>query len=208
MGAPADATGAEEPSSAGRAPELRGRGAHDHEHGAAHDHGSAPGRVLSEMQRAPLAEARAEIHRARALAPAAPSGVTDLDFAEFFEPIGDRGPAYSAKLRGLAGKPVRILGYMVRQDAPVPGVLLLAPFPFQLHESEYGLAEDLPASLVHVLVPGEDELVPFTPGLLLLTGDLSIGPREQPDGRISSVRIHLHPRATASAGANPKEKSR
>jgi hypothetical protein len=181
----------------------------DHDH-AGHEH--AHGGNVPSLQRAPLAEARAAVHRARAHAPPAPAGVTDLDFAEFFAPVGDRGLEYGEKLRALDGKPVRIVGYMVRQDTPVAGMLLLAPFPFQLHETEYGLAEDLPATLVHVFVPDRArELVPWTPGLLLLTGDLAIGPREEPDGRISTVRLQLHPRAAVpskTAPRKPKKKER
>jgi hypothetical protein len=185
------------------APAGAARASAGHAHGD-HDH-AAPF-----AQRGPLAEARAELLRARKSAPPPPLGVTDLDFATFFGPVGDRGLTYSGRLRALAGKPVRILGYMVRQDQPVPGVLLLAPFPFQLHESEYGLAEDLPATLVHVTVPDQETaIVPFTPGLLLLTGELGIGPREEPDGRISTVRLRMHSPPAAplhAASSNPEEK--
>lgn len=163
--------------------------------GHAHDRGAH----VPRPQRLPLAEARAELRRVRDRAPTPPPGVTDVGPDELFGPIGDRGLAYSAKLRALEGRPVRIAGYMVRQDQPVPGLLLLAPFPFQLHEGEHGLAEDLPAALVHVRVPDQaGDLVPFTPGPLLLTGELDLGPREEPDGRISTVRLALHPRPPAA----------
>jgi hypothetical protein len=157
--------------------------------GDGHGHGAAP--VLEPS----LQEAQSELRRAQQSLPPPPAGVTDLALGELFGPIGGRGLDYSAKARALDGRSVRIVGYMVRQDQPVPGTILLAPFPFRLHEAEYGHAEDLPASLVHVLVPDRaDGAVPHTPGLLLLTGDLSIGPREEPDGRISTVRLRLHPR--------------
>ena len=35
------------------------------------------------------------------------------------------------------------------------------------------------------------EPVPHTPGLLLLTGTLSVGNKPEPDGRISTVRLTL-----------------
>jgi hypothetical protein len=132
-------------------------------------------------------------HKVRKLPPA-PPGVTDLSFAEFFEPIGDRGLSFAPKVRRLQGRIVRILGHMVRQEAPVPGTLLLTQFPVELHESEYGFAEDLPAAVLHVLVPDQPKLVPYTPGPLLLTGVLDVGPREEPDGRISLLRLRLLPR--------------
>jgi hypothetical protein len=173
-------------------------GGHD---GHGHGHPGAPPSATS------LGQAQADLRRARESLPPLPPGVTELALGELFGPIGDRGLEYSEKARALDGKPVRILGYMVSQDQPVPGTILLAPFPFQLHETEYGFAEDLPASLVHVLVPSQrDSAVPYTPGLLLLTGDLSIGPREEPDGRISTVRLTLHPRSGPPLHAAPTTK--
>src|SRR5882672_2473916 len=83
--------------------------------------------------------------------PPAPPGVTDLKFSELFKPIGPRGLEYSDKLRALDGKKVRMLGYMVNQSQPVPRTLLLSPVPVTLHEEEYGLAEDMPATIVHVI---------------------------------------------------------
>jgi len=126
--------------------------------------------------------------------PPAPSGVTDLKFSELFQPIGPRGLEYSDKLRALDGRRVRLLGNMVKQSRPLPWTLLLSPVPVTLHETEYGFAEDLPANVVHVFTErNATPLVPFTPGLLLLTGTLSVGNREEPDGRVSAVRLALDP---------------
>ena len=170
---------------------------------ATHDH-SHEGHGMPAGLRPSLGEAAAALRQARASLPPPPPGVADLDLGEIFDPIGDRGPSYSARVRALEGRAVRVLGYMVGQDQPVPGTILLAPFPFQLHESEYGLAEDLPPAVVHVLVPDrKDEVVPFTPGLLLLTGQLEVGPREEPDGRISTVRLQLHPPPHPESNAAP-----
>ena len=66
--------------------------------------------------------------------PPAPPGVTALNFKELFKPIGPRGLEYSEKLRGLDGRKVRILGYMVKQSQPVPWTFLLSPVPMTLHE--------------------------------------------------------------------------
>src|SRR5260221_6882287 len=67
--------------------------------------------------------------------PAPPAGVTELKFDELFvSPIGERGLTLTEKLRNLDGQRVRILGYMVRQEAATPGKLLLAPFPVQVCE--------------------------------------------------------------------------
>ncbi len=131
--------------------------------------------------------------------PSLPDGITQLRFDEFFEPIGRGGLEFSEKVKGLDGRRVRILGYMVRRDDPVPGTLILTPRPVQLHDHEYGLADDLPAATLYVTVPNSPgRTVTWTPGLLLLTGTLSIGNHEEPDGRISSVRLTLDPPPAAA----------
>jgi hypothetical protein len=128
--------------------------------------------------------------------PPLPAGVSALSFSEFFErPVGPRGLVVSEKLKALAGQRVRILGYMVRRDAPPPGTLILTPHPVQLHDFEYGLADDLPPNAVHVAVPDVEGELPYTQGLLLLTGRLEIGNREEKDGRVSVVRLVLDPRS-------------
>ena len=134
--------------------------------------------------------------------PPLPPGVADLKFGEIFKPVGSRGLEYTEKCKSLDGKKVRILGYMVRQSQPLPATLLLSPIPLQLHEDEYGFAEDLPATIVHVFLSQDtSENVLYTPGMLLLTGTLTIGTREEPDGRISSVRLALDPATSKQSKA-------
>ena len=127
--------------------------------------------------------------------PPLPAEVTELKFSEFFvSPIGDRGLVLTEKLRGLEGKRVRLLGYMVRQEEATPGKFLLTPLPVEVHEHDSQFADDLPPSTVHVFVPAcRDQPVPYTRQLLLLTGALSVGNREEADGRISLVRLALDP---------------
>ncbi len=119
--------------------------------------------------------------------------VTDLKFNEFFElPVGPRGLALTQKLRSLDGKRVRILGYMVKQGDPHPGVFLFAALPLQLHDHEYGLADDLPPATIFVhLSEYKDKIVPYLAGPFLLTGSLRVGNQEEVDGRISLVRLTL-----------------
>ncbi|AHF91857.1 hypothetical protein OPIT5_18170 [Opitutaceae bacterium TAV5] len=163
--------------------------------------------------------------------PPAPEGVTDLRFSDFFKkPVGPRGLELSDRLRGLAGKRVRIMGFMVQQEQPVPHRVILAPYAFTTNEAEYGLCDDLPPAVVFVDVPGtrispehrsaapfvsplfaraaqfccstlkgeeaRKVAVPWTPGPLLLTGRLEIGNREEPDGRVSFIRLALDPTPT------------
>ena len=127
--------------------------------------------------------------------PPLPPGVTELKFNDFFrQPIGPRGLEYTDKLRSLEGRRIRILGYMARQTKPVDHCFLLAPVPLTLNEIEYGHADDLPATTLHVFTTKEaPPRAPHTPGPLLLTGTLSLGNRAEADGRISTVRLQLDP---------------
>jgi len=157
----------------------------NHEH---HEHHDCAARVI-----APPPRERTWADESAAPLPPLPDGVTELKFAEFYKtPVGLRGLEPTDKLRRLAGRKVRLLGYMVRTDRPVEGRLILAPFPQNLHEHEYGLVDDLPPQIVFVTVPDQaGKVVPFTPGLLLLTGTLELGNRLEPDGRVSHVRLVL-----------------
>jgi hypothetical protein len=127
--------------------------------------------------------------------PPLPPDVTELRFNEFFrQPIGPRGLEYTEKLRALEGRRIRILGFMARQTKPVDRCFLLAPVPLTLNEIEYGHADDLPATTLHVFTTAEAPArTPYTPGPLLLTGTLRIGNRLEADGRTSTVRLQLDP---------------
>lgn len=153
--------------------------------------------------------------------PPLPEGVVDLKFGDIFRsPVGSRGLELTDKVRALDGKKVRFLGYMVREHIDkcglcvpasatsaklpdwvgcvIPGRLLLTPEPVQINQLHYGLCDDLPAQTVFVKVPDQfGELIPYTPGLLLLTGTLSLGNHTEPDGRISVIRLTLDPQSPA-----------
>jgi len=137
--------------------------------------------------------------------PAAPEGVSDLQFNEFFKnPVGPKGLELTPRLLELSGKRVRILGYQVKQSRPTPWTMMLAPMPLVSNEVEFGLAEDLPPNVVRVFLPRSHQpLTPHSPGLFLLTGLLEVGSREEPDGRHSLVRLHLDRDASATAIAPP-----
>jgi hypothetical protein len=162
---------------------------HGHNHGPAFELPSAFDAGASLTQRLTL--------------PPLPEGVAELKFSEFYKlPVGPRGLEPTERLRSLEGKRVRILGFMARQDDPTSGALLLVPRPVNLHEHEYGLADDLPPQTVHVRVPEmADAPVPFTPGPLLLTGRLELGNRREQDGRMSYVRLILDAPTSATLSA-------
>jgi hypothetical protein len=128
--------------------------------------------------------------------PPLPSGVIEVSWNDFFVlPVGQGGLQLTPKIKSLDGKRVRLFGYMVRREDPLPGVLLLTPSPISVEEHESGLA-DLPPQTVRVLLPyAATEQIPYTPRPLLLTGTLSVGRREEPgesdSGAVSWFRLTL-----------------
>jgi hypothetical protein len=126
--------------------------------------------------------------------PRLPKGVAELKFGEFFvKPVGPLGLEMTDKLCELNGQRVRILGYMAQEESPVPGRFLFAPIPTQINSHDNSLADDLPPGVVHVFPPTLRERIPHAPGLMLLTGTLSVGSRDEADGRVSLVRLALDP---------------
>jgi hypothetical protein len=128
------------------------------------------------------------------------AGVADLKFRDFFRlPVGPRGLEPSERLLALDGKRVRLIGYMADREEPAAGFLILAPLPVSIAEVEDGPADDMPASVAYVHLDGfADRTLPYMPGLLQFTGTLSVGAREEADGRVSTVRLQLD--ASASQG--------
>ncbi len=158
--------------------------------------------------------------------PPLPPGAEELTFADFFKlPVGPRGLDLTERLKALDGRRVRILGHMVKEDLTpcnscpvlpngaqrarpawmefvVPGRMMFTEQPAMVSHAHYGLADDLPPQTLFVTVPDKfGELVPFTPGPMLLTGVLSVGNKPEPDGRISVVRLTLDPPAHAGAAS-------
>lgn len=160
--------------------------------------------------------------------PPLPEGVEELKFSEFFKtPVGPKGLEITEQLKSMDGKRVRIVGYMVKEDptacnsclntadakkrrlpawmeAIVPGRMMLTPYPAAVSHSHYALADDLPPQTVFIEVPELiGEMVPYTPGVLALTGTISVGNKSEMDNRISIVRLKLDPRPKAVAKEPP-----
>ena len=124
----------------------------------------------------------------------------DLAFASFFRhPVGARGLEISDELRAAHGRSVTLVGYMVRQEEAQAGRFLLAPRPVQMSEHADGDADDLPPATVTVLLDEaqQQRVVAHRAGLVTLTGRLEFGRQEDAAGRVSWVRLHLPPEATA-----------
>ena len=160
---------------------------------AGHQHAHGP--RVAPKSAASAVVTKAGAARAKFEIPSLPEGVSELKFNEFFvTPVGVRGLEVTDKLQRLDGRRVRVLGYMVHQEEPPAGRFLFTPMPAQIHEHDNGLADDLPASTLYVSVPTlPKDPVPHVPGLMLLTGKLSVGNMAEPDGRISVARLALDP---------------
>lgn len=124
--------------------------------------------------------------------PAPAKDVTDLKFSEIFKmPVGPRGMEPSMKLSSLNKKPVRIVGYMAKQETPTPGLFIVTPLPVNMGDEDDKFSDDMPANSIFVHVDSPDALVQYTPGLINLTGVLSVGGMTEVDGRVSFVRVKL-----------------
>ena len=141
-------------------------------------------------------------------AAASVEGATELTLRELYQmPIGPRGLAPSAKLLALEGKQVRVTGYMVAEEEPVGGRLILAPRPTQLVDEDEPESDDLPPNVVYVSFPSTVQVPPMR-GQIRLTGTLRLGAVAQPDGRLAAIRLELAPNLvsllpTATSPAKP-----
>jgi hypothetical protein len=146
-------------------------------------------------------------------------GVEELKFAEFYKmPVGARGLEVTNRLKQLEGKTVRLVGYFVFEDwstcscpTPdavakphggraqpawmqhvIPGRAMMSGLPMSVSLGHYGLSEDLPPQLAFVRIGSRfGEPVFHRPGLFAVTGKLSLGNQEEPDGRVSFVRLEV-----------------
>lgn len=152
--------------------------------------------------RARSVETLGALARVPTQAPTLEAGVEELAITELFGAIGDGGLEYTERARTLAGKRVRLSGFMVREEKRQRGVFLLVArsAPPQLDTS--CVAADLPPAVVYVHLPPEREgrRVPYEPGRLVLDGILQLGPQREADGRNSFVRLRLEPGTPSASG--------
>ncbi len=140
-----------------------------------------------------------------AVSAATPSShVLDLPFADFFRsPIGPKGLEITDKLQQAHGQQVRLVGYLVQQEKPVPGRFMFTARPVQMSEHADGEADDLPPATVMVTLDAQhkDWLVPHVRGLVALQGVLSVGRSQASDGRVTWVQLQLGPEAARHMNA-------
>ena len=137
--------------------------------------------------------------------PPAPDGTTDLKFREFFKlPIGAHGLEPTDKLLSLDGAHVRVVGYMVQESSPTPGLFILSPLPVTIGDEDEALSDDLPPSSLFVHIESaQPAAVPYMAGLIGLSGTLTLGAHDEPGGRVSTVRLILDSELADAISAIP-----
>jgi hypothetical protein len=117
-----------------------------------------------------------------------------------FEKQGDLRP--SDRIQQLAGKRVRVEGFMARMEQPPSGAFWLCRTPLDIDEGGAGTG-DLPIeSILVVLTPASERQIPPLRGPLRVEGKLEVGRKQAPDGTLSLFRIVLdaaHSRRTTQS---------
>ncbi|HVO11355.1 MAG TPA: hypothetical protein VMX54_11495 [Vicinamibacteria bacterium] len=120
-----------------------------------------------------------------------------LSFREFFEP-SPRELRPSARLLSLAGKRVKLVGFMAEMESPPTGGFYLCAAPVTATEAGGGTA-DLPPDAVFVVVKSAaGKPLQHIARPLEVTGVLELGPVTHEDGRVSSLRVLLDGPAPSS----------
>ena len=128
------------------------------------------------------------------ITPEAAAPFTDIRFSEFFQhPIGRQGLQLNPRITALHGQHIRIAGYHVAQEDAQTGRFFLSPVPVTMSEAADGDADDLAASTLTVFLPPTQESMAahHLPGRLQVTGTLTVGRMELPDGRVSWFQLHM-----------------
>lgn len=108
-------------------------------------------------------------------------------------PVGPMGLEPTDKLKAAAGKIVKVSGYLVNEEDPVAGTVMLTPMPVTLTEVEDGPADFLPPATLFVHLPKSivQKIIPFQPGLWTAVGKLTMGGQQEVNGRVSYVQLQL-----------------
>jgi hypothetical protein len=111
-----------------------------------------------------------------------------LDFRELVD-FRNASPKLADKAMQLAGKRVKMAGYVAHLESPASGGFYLTPVPVHGDESGGGTA-DLPLESVFVQVRGIDAIsAGVLDGAVEVSGTLAVGLAEDAEGRSSWLRI-------------------
>ncbi len=126
--------------------------------------------------------------------PAEGGKAVDLKFNEFYKmPVGPKGLELTPKMLNLVGKKIRIMGYMAKADPALPGMFILSPVPVEMGDEDEKLVDDFPPNSLFVHMDESQLTVPYTEGLLTLSGVLNVGNFAESDGHISTFQLELDP---------------
>jgi hypothetical protein len=120
------------------------------------------------------------------------AGVTDLRFNELFKmPVGPKGFELTSKAQSLAGKKVRLVGYMIKAEPPTPGMFVLSPVQEEMGDEDEKMVDDFPPNVIFVHLSDPKMTIPNIEGLIKLTGTLQIGSFNEADEHVSTFRLIL-----------------
>lgn len=122
--------------------------------------------------------------------PALKAAPVTIDFSEFYV-FGPRAPEPTAKLLGLNGKRVTLVGFMAQMELPPRGGFYLAPYPAVCDESGAGRGGLPPPSVLVLPLAARGKEVAFVDGALEVTGILDVGNKPSDDGEVASLRLIL-----------------
>jgi hypothetical protein len=130
-----------------------------------------------------------------------PGQAVQITFSDLLAP----GPrlAPSPKLVALAGRRVRLVGFMAELEDPPQGAFYLTARPVRCDEGGGGTG-DLPPDAIRIIVrSASDQEIPFYPGAIEVSGVLDLGSAADDAGRPSSFRITLDRPTTPNGGQIP-----
>lgn len=131
------------------------------------------------------------------------SSYAPLSFDEVFvTPAGPKGLEYTAKIKALDGKKIRVTGFMVRHADIDTSAFLLCATPRAYNEREEGLADSIPPHMFYVILPVRRQDAPaWRREKMTLYGTLELGSHQELSGRISHLRLRCEAVTDAQSGA-------
>jgi hypothetical protein len=122
-------------------------------------------------------------------AAAEPDQAVEITFADLLAP----GPRLvpSPKLAALAGRHVRLVGFMAELEEPLRGAFYLTARPVRCDEGGGGTGDLPPDSVLVMVRSASDQEIPFYPGAIEVAGVLALGTTAEGEGRPATFRITL-----------------
>jgi len=120
--------------------------------------------------------------------PATSKEAAKLDLAKLYVTNG-ASVRVAPDVEALAGRCVRVVGFMARMEEPPRSALYLTRAPVEAEEGGGGTG-DLPPGALRVEVPrftGQE--IEWIPGAIEVTGVLRVGRAEDDAGRVSWLRV-------------------